>query len=431
MNVWMPFEIKVSQSKTAQEYRYGGNALWVFRRLAASLIGASLLTAPLPASAKNATIHPPPQSVDLPRGQEIGDITYQCDGKGPATCHLADFMTRAKVCALIVVKADAFTFEKYDEEKGFCRDDEAPPNGPTKLYGIASVTKSITSTLLGHVLSVKRGARTRADFDAELSQPVVQYIPELANAIPSGYSRATVDQVLRMQSGVWWSEYGWYGFFPGAVLFDKQVRTGMTESVIDFAHRFILRSGPPRNLFNYSALDAAIAAAVADRMLGETRLTDFFEKGIWASIGAEQRATWGVDNTGLAVGPCCFKATLRDLARFGLFVLNQGRDHSDRQIVPQAWFDLATKPSSDPNNGIAADNKYQKTDCPLNYGYFWWLTKGTDFTAVGRDGQFIHIYPDSKTVIVQISDWKAWTNGDALECEAFRAHDALVSATAR
>ncbi|MGO6812206.1 hypothetical protein ELI25_29735 (plasmid) [Rhizobium ruizarguesonis] len=51
-----------------------------------------------------------------------------------------------------------------------------------------------------------------------------------------------------------------------------------------------------------------------------------------------------------------------------------------------------------------------------------------DYTAIGRDGQFVHIYPREHVVIVQISDWKAWTNGDLLECETFKAHDAIAAA---
>lgn len=51
-----------------------------------------------------------------------------------------------------------------------------------------------------------------------------------------------------------------------------------------------------------------------------------------------------------------------------------------------------------------------------------------DDTAIGRDGQFVHIYPRERVVIVQISDWKAWTSGDFLECETFKVQDVLAAA---
>ena len=50
----------------------------------------------------------------------------------------------------------------------------------------------------------------------------------------------------------------------------------------------------------------------------------------------------------------------------------------------------------------------------------------TDFTAIGMGGQFVHVYPDKDTLIVQLSDWD--DGGDELECETFRAHDALMRA---
>ena len=76
---------------------------------------------------------------------------------------------------------------------------------------------------------------------------------------------------------------------------------------------------------------------------------------------------------------------------------------------------------------IPDDSQSQNLGCRLEYRYFWWLRdKRNDFTAIGRNGQFVHIYPDRDTVIVQISDWDTWS--DPLQCETFLAHDALEAA---
>ncbi|TBB57020.1 class C beta-lactamase-related serine hydrolase [Rhizobium ruizarguesonis] len=395
-----------------------------FTAFSAALFCALLLVSlEAGAAPSNENILPPSKAAALPPQTNIGDIEYACDNTGHVVCHLSDFMKRAKVCALIVVKADVTTFEKYDLANEFCAQEKAPPNGPAKLYGVASVTKSITSTVLGHVLAT-RGASSKGDFEKELSKTVGELTPQMRSGPLAGYADVPLDQLLRMRSGIWWSEYGWYGLFSGAALFAKLVRDDMQESVITFSRRFGFRSGS--SLFNYSALDAAVAAAMAERLLRNGSLTHFFQTGLWTAIGAESKATWGVDNTGLAIGPCCFKASARDLARFGLFVLRGGRDAAGHVVIPQAWFNIATKPSAR-FPGIRPP--FQNNGCRLDYGYFWWLRQNrNDFTAVGRDGQFLHVFPDSNTVIVQISDWHGWTNGDALECETFRAHDALASA---
>ncbi|ANM04675.1 beta-lactamase/transpeptidase-like protein [Rhizobium phaseoli] len=388
---------------------------------AALLIGFSLVPQEAPAEQKNKTILPPPKAAALPPQTNFIDIEYGCDSVGHDVCHLSDFMKRAKVCALIVVKPGVGTFEKYDLTNEFCAEENALPNGPAKLYGVASVTKSITSTVLAHALAA-RGAHSKADFEKELSKSVGDFIPEIRSGLLAGYAVVPLDHLLRMRSGIWWSEYGWHGFFSGAALFAKLVRVDMQESVITFAPRFGFRSGSAK--FNYSALDAAVAAAVAERLLADEPLTHFLQAGLWAAIGAESKATWGVDNTGLAIGPCCFKASARDLARFGLLVLQKGRDAKGQVIIPEAWFDIATKPS-DRFSDIGPP--FQNNGCRLDYGYFWWVRQNrNDFTAVGRDGQFVHVFPNSNTVVIQISDWHAWTNGDALQCETFRAHDALV-----
>ncbi|SCW33159.1 hypothetical protein SAMN02927900_00698 [Rhizobium mongolense subsp. loessense] len=147
------------------------------------------------------------------------------------------------------------------------------------------------------------------------------------------------------------------------------------------------------------------------------------------SVELQAELSWGIDRDGNAIGSCSFKSEVGDLARFGVLVLNKGRV-GRRQIIPEAWFDVATRRST--GDVIDANNRYQNAGCPLAYRYFWWFRRGvSDFTAIGRDGQFVHIYPDSGIVIVQISDWRAWRNGPARQCLTFQAHDALVRAAVK
>ena len=182
----------------------------------------------------------------------------------------------------------------------------------------------------------------------------------------------------------------------------------------------------PNQPFNYSALDAAIVAETAEKIVAGKKLTHFLETGLWTSIGAEGYANWGIDRAGTAIGPCCFRLRVGDLMRFGILVLNKGQDPRGYQVVPRAWFDLATRyrPGAD---DIPRGNSSYNAKCPLAYRYFWWLfPKRTDFTAFGRGGQFVHIYPTENTLIVQISDWRG--ENDELQCDTFRAHDELMRA---
>jgi hypothetical protein len=112
---------------------------------------------------------------------------------------------------------------------------------------------------------------------------------------------------------------------------------------------------------------------------------------------------------------------------------HQGQDRPGHQFIPRGWFDLATKhgPRSE-DESIRADPNAFNPGCPLDYRYQWWLARRprTDFTAVGINGQFVHIYPAADALVAQISDWGDWRHGNFLECESLRAHDAMVMAAA-
>lgn len=42
-----------------------------------------------------------------------------------------------------------------------------------------------------------------------------------------------------------------------------------------------------------------------------------------------------MDKAGTAIGPCCFTATIGDLARFGLLVLRCCQDGDGKEIIPR------------------------------------------------------------------------------------------------
>jgi CubicO group peptidase (beta-lactamase class C family) len=83
--------------------------------------------------------------------------------------------------------------------------------------------------------------------------------------------------------------------------------------------------------------------------------------------------------------------TLRDFARFGQFVLEDGRINGE-SIVPDGWFKTATT-----------------IQVPLwpggGYGFGWWIFNANSFEALGIHGQMIHIDPSRRLVIAINSAW--------------------------
>lgn len=92
-----------------------------------------------------------------------------------------------------------------------------------------------------------------------------------------------------------------------------------------------------------------------------------------------------------------FHAVGRDLARFGLLYLNDGLA-GERRILTEDWIVSSTNTV----NKIELD-KYDGRKWGYRLG--WWIVPRPegrpDFTAIGRDGQFIYVSPQYDAVFVR------------------------------
>lgn len=101
----------------------------------------------------------------------------------------------------------------------------------------------------------------------------------------------------------------------------------------------------------------------------------------------EAPAAWAVDSEGREMGGCCLSMTLRDYARFGLFILDEMKS-KDGQVLPAGWFKEATRPV-----------------LGHSYGYQWHLIDKDIFAASGIFGQMIAIDGPTDSVAVILSAW--------------------------
>ncbi len=89
---------------------------------------------------------------------------------------------------------------------------------------------------------------------------------------------------------------------------------------------------------------------------------------------------------------CCIQASLRDFARYGLFVLEDGKING-ASILPEGWFATAT--------AERADIGYPG----VGYGYQWWTFADGSFTAQGIFGQTIFIDRKRQLVVAFNGNW--------------------------
>jgi hypothetical protein len=119
-------------------------------------------------------------------------------------------------------------------------------------------------------------------------------------------------------------------------------------------------------------------------------------------LGAEHDAFITTDRSFASAAAGGFGATLRDLARFGQMVLNEGR-FNDRQIVSRQWITDIQANGSNPAWRTGQYRGYWNPEG--SYRSLWYVAGDPDgsFEAIGIHGQRLHINPAQKLVVVRLS----------------------------
>jgi CubicO group peptidase (beta-lactamase class C family) len=261
--------------------------------------------------------------------------------------------------------------------------------GPNTTQDVFSATKSVASTLVGIA---------RDDGDLRIGDAAATWIPQWRG---TSSAAVTVRNLLSMDSGREWSALTDY--------------LGLLSAADRTAFAIALRqAAAPGTVWAYN--NAAVQTL--ERILAGATGGDvaaFAEHRLFAPLGMTH-TRFGTDRAG---EPQLFEglqSTCRDLARFGLLMLDQGR-WGKRQIVSSAWVKEATgRPSTKLNAA---------------YGYLWWLNRegaipsvtaatslqqveharrgrlvpgapDSMYWALGLGDQLIQIDPGSRTVVVRL-----------------------------
>jgi len=94
-----------------------------------------------------------------------------------------------------------------------------------------------------------------------------------------------------------------------------------------------------------------------------------------------------------------FRLSARDMARFGLLYLRNGH-WAGKQVIPESWIKISTQPYS--------KKIFGEDDMHYGYGLMWWTYKDLHgefmYGAFGAGGQRISVFPESKLVLVHLTD---------------------------
>jgi len=335
--------------------------------------------------------------------QELSSVGFT-DQQGDKTT-ISEFIDNTYTDGLLVLHRGSIITENYYNEM--------LTNTP---HLSQSVSKSIVGCLAGilidqHILDVEA--------------PLIEYVPELSDC---GYKDAKLGHALSMTSGVQFSEdyndpdsdmtridiaCGW-----------RPVPEGNEQPTIYDVILSLPKIREHGEIFNYRSVETDVVAWAIERAT-EKSLSELVGELIWQKIGAEHDAFFTVDKAATAIASGGFNATLRDYARFGLMMQNNGLV-DDTRVVSRHWVD-----SSSSGNNSLYGKPYTNT-CPNGaYSNFWWvdnIEKG-DLMARGVFGQMIYINREAELTIVKLSTWPDYMRPDFTKNSllAFRAiREALV-----
>jgi CubicO group peptidase (beta-lactamase class C family) len=247
-----------------------------------------------------------------------------------------------------------------------------------------SVAKSFTSTLVG--AAIQDGAIR------SLEDKVSQYIPDLRG---SAYDDVSIRQLLTMSSGVRWNE-DYEDPNSDVARFNTAKPDPGVDATVSYMRK-LPRAHPPGEVWHYNTGETNLIGVLVSSAVKKP-LAQYLQEKVWQPAGMEAKATWLKGKTGHEIAGCCLQAATRDFARFGLFVLANGKA-GDRQIVPTDWFAQATTKQKD----IGHPGK--------GYGFQWWTYDDGSVAAQGIFGQGIFIDPKRKLVIASNADWTRASKG--------------------
>ena len=287
-----------------------------------------------------------------------------------------------RIHGVLVVKDGKLVFEEYFSGYKFslAQQGEYIVFDRDTLHNLASVTKSITSALVG--IALDRGSI------ASLNERAFTYFPEYADLSGGGKNEIRLEHLITMTSGLQWDEETyWY----------PDPRNDIVQLfLVDDPIRFVLAKplvAEPGTQFHYSGGCTNVLGEIVSKA-AFTGLDDFSEQFLFTPLGVTD-FEWQYLPGGVVFASGDLRLRPRDMAKFGYMYLSRGT-WGEARVLSQNWIDVST------SRHIPLD--WGWTD---GYGYGWWTqtyaTAGgavETYFAAGWGGQQISVVPELDMVVV-------------------------------
>jgi hypothetical protein len=278
------------------------------------------------------------------------------------------FLRETDTDGMAIVHRGRLVFERYASGMS----DETP-------HILMSVSKSMLGLLLGELgLDTKRA--------------VLDFVPELGS---TAYAGATIRHLLDMRAGIAWDED--YLATSGPIIeYRKATGWNPTDSPSDLHSLYkslTAKDGPHGGRFHYVSPNSDLLGWVIERATGR-RYAELMSELVWKRLGAERSAYITVDRLGAprCAGGMC--VTLRDLARVGLWMMEE-----------KGSFMEDVQRSGDTSAWAAGDLVQYYPGLPMRYRSQWYVLEGAAplVFGMGIHGQNLFVDRANEIVIAKLS----------------------------
>ena len=178
--------------------------------------------------------------------------------------NLNELLAETGSTAFLVTRGDTLLYEKYFN--GYDRN---------SINCSFSIAKSLVSALVG--IAIDEGLIQSVD------DPIVKYLPELQD---SGCNHITIKHLLRMSSGIQYTDCGWPWCDEPKTYFKLNLRElALSVKVED----------RPGKVFHYDNYHPLLLGMILERVTHQS-VSSYLQKKLWKPLGMETSGSWTLDS---------------------------------------------------------------------------------------------------------------------------------------
>lgn len=260
--------------------------------------------------------------------------------------------------AFLVVKNDQILYEQYWDNYS-----------DTSHSNSFSMAKSIV-TILTEIAIEKGHIKSWND-------KVIDYLPEIQGPFASDLE---LWHLSTMTAGLQWNEHYTNPF-------DITAKAYYGSDIAELLYSEVPVINKPGKSYEYQSGAPQLLGMALAKATGQS-VSEFASKNLWTPIGAQHTAWWHLDHQdGKELTYCCFNSNVRDFARLGKLMINQG-NFDGKQIIDSSFVAKA-------QHGVGSDY----------YGWSFWIYNDLNTPCYyfrGILGQYIIVFPEKDLVVCRL-----------------------------